>query len=86
MEAPQKIETPSPTPEQLLKLLDLELGRERSKRAARTPRNRASFLAVGMILIIVVGGIALLFAQHLLIEAQREERAPVVSAELEGNR
>jgi hypothetical protein len=75
--------TESATPEQLLKLLDLEFDQERRKRTARTPRNRASFLAAGIVFVIVGAVIALLLAEHLLVEMKRDAQTPITAAELE---
>ena len=67
MEAAKQTESTPPTPEQLLKLLDLQLGQERSKRE-RKSRNRATFLVTGIFFIIVAGAISLVVAQQLLAD------------------
>lgn len=67
MEATKQTETGQPTPEQLLKLLDMQLAQERSKRANKS-RNRATFLAVGILSILAAAGVALLVAQGLVVE------------------
>lgn len=67
MENPQQTETAPPTPEQLLRLLDPQLEWERGKRAKRS-RNRASFLAVGVIVILGAAAVALVVGQQLLSE------------------
>jgi hypothetical protein len=78
MEATKQIETPQPTPEQLLKLLDLQLNRERSKRTHKS-RNRATILVVGIVSILAATGVALIVAQGMLTELQnRAETAPVL--------
>ena len=71
MEATKQTETPQPTPEQLLKLLDLQMERERSKRASRS-RNRATFLAVGILSILAAAGVALIVAQGLMMELREQ--------------
>lgn len=67
MNAPQQIETSQPTPEQLLRLLELQLAGERSKREAR-PRKRAMILVFGMLAIVVLAGLALMIAQQMLVD------------------
>ncbi len=74
MDAPQKTEIAPPTPEQLLKLLDLQLERERSKRANKS-RNRATFLVTGLVVILAAVGIAVLVAQQMLVEVREHARA-----------
>ena len=73
MEKPQQTETASQTPEQLLRLFDLQLEWERSKRAKKS-RNRASFLAVGVIVILLAAAVALFVGQQMLSEL-RDRRA-----------
>jgi hypothetical protein len=68
MEAPQQTETPSPTPEQLLMLLELQLGRERRQRVEKSSRNRAIFLAAGILVIVIAAGVALIVAQGMLAD------------------
>lgn len=75
MEATQQIETVPPTPEQLLKLLDLQLAPERSKRANKS-RKRATFLVLGIFFILAAGGIALVLAQGLLAEMKERAALP----------
>lgn len=81
MEAPKQIESAQPTPEQLLKLLDLQLGQERNKREHRS-RNRATFLATGILFIIAAGGIALVVAQQMLAELQGRGGVPPSPTEM----
>ncbi|MGB8168441.1 MAG: hypothetical protein WCF18_13170 [Chthoniobacteraceae bacterium] len=75
MEAAKQIETRQPTPEQLLKLLELQLAQERSKRTHRS-RNRAAILVVGIVSILAAAGVALIIAQSMLIELQNREATP----------
>lgn len=82
MEAPQKTEIAGPTPEQLLKLLDLQLAQERSKRASKS-RNRATFLVVGILTIVAAAGVALVVAQGLLADLQDRGAAVPGSEEME---
>ncbi len=70
MKAPQQIETPEPTPEELIRTLDIQLTNERGRRARRS-RNRAVILAFGLLAIVAVGGIALMVAQQMLADLQQ---------------
>jgi hypothetical protein len=65
MEATKQTETAAPTPEQLLRLLDIQLEMERSKRAKKS-RNRATFLAGGIAVIVVAAAVALVVGQQVL--------------------
>jgi len=67
MDALQKTESAPPTPEQLLKLLDIQLERERSKRANKG-RNRATFLVTGLVVILAAAAIAVVVAQQMVAE------------------
>ncbi len=69
MDATNQTETAQPTPEQLLKLLDVQLAGARGKRAGKS-RNRATFLVAGILFIIAATGIALFVAGQLLAELQ----------------
>ena len=63
--------TPEPTPEQLLKLLDLQLASARTKRTTGDTTPRRTALLVGALLLIVGGCCAaLLVLQHLLSDLQ----------------
>ncbi len=77
MEATKQTETPQPTPEQLLKLLDLQLQQERSKRTHKS-RNRATILVVGILAILAAAGVALVVAQGML--AELHDRGTLVPA------
>ena len=80
MEASQQTEPAPPTPEQLLKLLDLQLARERGKRAVKS-RNRATILVTGIVFIIVAAGIALVVAQSMLTEMKERGALPPISGQ-----
>jgi hypothetical protein len=82
MEVSQQTETTPPTPEQLLKLLDLQLAHERGKRAHKS-RNRATFLVVGILFIIVAAGIALVVAQGLLSELHDRGALQPISGQMD---
>lgn len=49
-------------------LLELQLGRERHRRAEKSSRKRATFLASGILLIVVAAGVALIVAQGMLAD------------------
>ena len=71
MEVPKQTETVPSTPEQLLKLLDLQMERERHNRAHKS-RNRATFLVGGILFIVAAAGIALLVAEQLLADLHEQ--------------
>jgi hypothetical protein len=83
MEAPNQTETAQPTPEQLLKLLDLQLARERTRREKKS-RNRASFLVAGILVIIVGAAVSLLVAQQLLAELHQRDAIQPIPGEMSG--
>lgn len=72
METPNKIQTAVPTPEQLLKRCELEL-QEGRRAGKRQPRRHASILAVGIFFILVGAGVALFYAQHVLVEVRQRQ-------------
>ena len=70
----QPSKTSAPTPEQLLKLLDLQIAASRSRRR-ETPRRRA-LVAVGAILFIILGALAaLLILQQMVADLPRGPRS-----------
>lgn len=72
--------TAEPTPEQLLKLLDVQIAMSRSRRKD-TRRNRTA-IAVGAILLIVVGAlVAFLILQQMVSEMPHSGRKPEVPVE-----
>lgn len=79
MNAPQKTESSSPTPDQLLRLLDLQLESERSKRKTQ-PRHRALILVGGLVGIAAAAGVALVVAQQMLLESRAQGEVPRVEA------
>ncbi len=84
MDAPQKTEIAEPTPEQLLKLLDLQLARERGKRANKG-RNRATVLITGMVVILAAVGVAVLVAQQMVNEVRDHAKSGATAGVLEEN-
>ena len=77
MNAPEQIGTNPATPEQLLQMLDIELGQQRRKRENRA-RKRAVILVFGILGILFVGGGALFVAQEMLLDLH--ERTGAVRA------
>lgn len=75
MNAPQQTETSQPTPEQLLRMIDLQLARERGKRQGRS-RKRATILVFGILLIALLAGAALMIAQQMLMDLHERGVAP----------
>ncbi len=67
MEARKQTDIAPPTPEQLLKLLEIQLGQERGRRA-RKSRNRATFLVTGIFVILAAAAVAMIVAQQMLAE------------------
>jgi predicted metal-binding membrane protein len=80
MEVAQKTETCPPTPEQLLKLLELQLARERGKRGEKT-RKRATFLVAGILFIVAAMGIALVVAQSMVAELKERGALRPISSQ-----
>lgn len=70
----QDNKSPEPTPDQLLKLLDVQIEMQRQKRKV-TSRNRAVFRIGGIFLIIVILLGALLILQFALNEVPHEGRS-----------
>ena len=72
-EEPQPSKTNEPTPEQLLKLIDVQIATARARRR-ETPRRRA-LVAVSAILLIVLGLLAaLLILQQMVADLPRGAR------------
>lgn len=82
MEATKQNDSTQLTPEQLLKLLELQSQRERAKREKKT-RNRATFLAAGILVIIGAAGLALMIAQQLLVDLHDRTLTGPPPAEME---
>lgn len=74
MNVPQQTESPQPTPEQLLRMLDMQMTQERTKRAGKT-RNRGIFLVVGLVFIFVAACAALMVAQNMLMDLKNPDPA-----------
>jgi hypothetical protein len=75
MKAPQQTESHQPTPEQLLTLLDLQISSERAKRTQR-PKFRAGILIGGIMMIIVIAGVALIVAQGMISDLSQRGEMP----------
>lgn len=71
----KEAETTHTTPEQLLQMLDAQLAARRSQRA-KTDRNRATVLAVGILFIVVSAGAALLVLNQMLLDLRQGDRLP----------
>ena len=63
-------ETNASTPEELLRILDLEIAARRSHRE-KGSRNRAIILVVGLLIIVMGGGAALLVLDQMLADMRR---------------
>jgi hypothetical protein len=67
----KEIESTSQTPEQLLRLLDMQLAAQRARRK-KPERNRVAFLVSSMLIIIAVTAIALMMLEQMLVNSPRE--------------
>lgn len=74
----KETESPEPTPEQLLQILDAQLAAKRSHRT-KTDRNRATILVAGVLVILAAAGAALLILDHMLMDLHEGGR-PVTPA------
>ncbi|MEQ1860123.1 MAG: hypothetical protein ABMA13_09320 [Chthoniobacteraceae bacterium] len=63
-----------PTPEQLLKLLEMQIATKRARRRT-TPRHRAAVVATALLLIVLGAVAALLILQQTVAEMPRGNRA-----------
>ena len=71
-----EIKTVEATPDQLLKLLDLQLFQARAKRAGKSPARRAIILTTGILLILAACFGAFLILQQMVDELPRPEGKP----------
>jgi hypothetical protein len=85
MEATKQTGTAPPTPEQLMKLLEFQLNRERGQRE-RKARNRATFLVGGILFIIIAAGIALVVAEQLLADLRERGALQPLSGQMGDSR
>ena len=69
----KEIQSPDPTPEQLMQLLDAQLAVHRSHRA-KSGRNRAIILVSGIVFIVVAAGAALLVLDQMLMNLRENGR------------
>jgi hypothetical protein len=74
------METSSPTPEQLLQNLDLQIAMSRANRK-NSERNRAVFITVGL-LIILIGAAAALIVLSYLVQEMPQRPHPATSAQV----
>jgi hypothetical protein len=66
-EEPQPNKSAQPTPEQLMKLLDLQIAASRAKRK-ESPKRRSNVAVIGILIIILGIGVALLFLQQMVAD------------------
>jgi hypothetical protein len=73
----KETESPDSTPEQLMQMLDIQLAMQRSHRA-KSGRNRAIFLAGGILFIVIAAGAALLVLDDMIrnLGENRPPRTP----------
>jgi hypothetical protein len=68
------METSSPTPEQLLQNLDLQIAMSRANRK-NSERNRALFITVGLLIILIGAAAALIVLSYLVQEMPQRPHA-----------
>jgi hypothetical protein len=66
-------QSPDPTPEQLVQMLDAQLATHRSHRA-KSGRNRAIILVSGILFIVGAAGAALLILDQMLMDLRENGR------------
>ena len=72
-------ETNASTPEELLRILDLEIAARRSHRE-KGSRNRAIIMAFGVLIIVVAAGAALLVLDEMLADLRRGDPIPTTAS------
>ncbi|MEK0449348.1 MAG: hypothetical protein RL088_1616 [Verrucomicrobiota bacterium] len=76
----QENKTSEPTPEQLLKMLDLQMESMRSKRAHSTNRNTIRAASILIVLLVAGGALAALM---MMLDSLRDARPQAGSASVE---
>ncbi len=71
----KETETDGSTPEQLLQILEAQLGAQRSQKA-HTSRNRAMILVGGVLFILIGAGVALLVLDQMLSDFRENGHPP----------
>lgn len=72
-DSPQENKAPEATPEQLMKMLDLQIAATRHRRE-QSPARRATFLAMALLLIIGGALVAFLVLQQMISDLPRQSR------------
>lgn len=70
----KETESSSPTPEQLLKMLDAGMEMHRARRKA-SERNRVAFLTIGIIFVLTGAAVALMILFQMVQELPRRTRS-----------
>ncbi len=70
----KETETISPTPEELMRMLDAQITAKRSHRE-KSSRNRAIFLTFGILIIVIAAGASLLVLDQMLADMRHSEPA-----------
>ncbi len=78
----KEIETTPKTPEELLRMLDLQMAVQRAQRGT-SGRNRAMLLVGGLLFIFIAGGLALLVLSQMLADLPHDARRPAAPAQAE---
>lgn len=79
----QPTKSAEPTPEQLLKLLDLQIAANRAKRKEAPAGRRSTIAMVGILLIILGTGAALLILQHAVADLPSASPGSVPTSEVQ---
>jgi hypothetical protein len=72
--SPEQTKSTEPTPEQLMRLIDLQIEAQRARRAQK-PKNRATFIAVGLLFIIFAAFASLMLLSQMVQDLPHPERA-----------
>lgn len=78
-EETQPTKSAEPTPEQLLKLLDLQIAANRAKRKESPGGRRTTIAMIGILLIILGTGAALLILQQVMADLPSAHPGPVAT-------
>jgi hypothetical protein len=72
----KETESTSQTPEQLMRLLDVQLDAQRARRK-KPERNRVAFLVSSVLIIMAGAAVALMILEQMLVDSPREgKRVP----------
>jgi hypothetical protein len=75
----KETETTSSTPEELMRILDVEIASRRSHRE-KSSRNRAIFMVFGVLIIVIAAGAALLVLDQMLADLRQRDPVPAATS------